>query len=226
MFSRLKNKSWVAILIGGAVAILGMCACAFVIVVLLGIVSDRSAPEDNAYTPPETSPAESHDVIINEVRLDDASLRLLANQYELMIEDGAYWYDSLSGAWGYEGGPTVGFILPNLGIGGSLKADASGGNTQIFLNGRELPQQDVWALEAILGYINPGRYSLDAFGNMGYEGEYPLVNIIQLQYAAASSGTGNYNEGSYGGYSGGNDEYYFYDSSSGCSVMSDGGLSC
>jgi hypothetical protein len=57
------------------------------------------------------------------------------------IPPGRYWYDSKSGLWGMEGGPTVGQIFPELELGGPLQPNASGGGTGVFINGRELHPQ-------------------------------------------------------------------------------------
>jgi len=55
--------------------------------------------------------------------------------------DGSYWYDRLTGCWGYWGGPTQGWIMPGMTVGGDLMKGASGGNTGILVNGREMHQQ-------------------------------------------------------------------------------------
>jgi hypothetical protein len=70
-------------------------------------------------------------------------------------------------------------ILPaNLSLGGSVPANASGGGTGVFTNGRELHPFDVLYLQHLLGPIQPGRYVVDAFGNAGLEGGPILVNLI------------------------------------------------
>src|SRR6188768_2863480 len=61
-------------------------------------------------------------VTINEVQLQDSLVETLETRYSVRIADGRYWYDKASGAWGVEGGPTLGFILPGLDVGGPLRA--------------------------------------------------------------------------------------------------------
>ena len=71
--------------------------------------------------------------------------------YRIRIPDANYWYDPVLGAWGPRGGPIMGFILPGLNIGGPLQEDASGGGTNVFVNGRELHPYDLMALQQIAG---------------------------------------------------------------------------
>jgi hypothetical protein len=134
-------------------------------------------------------------------------LRQLQQAYGLDIADGSYWYDARSGAAGPAGGPTLAFIVPGLALGGSLRPDASAGNTGVFLNGRELPQYDLIRLTQLVGFVMPGRYFLDANGNAGYEGGPPLVNLVAAsrQSQARSGGDGWYsgNTGASGNESGG-----------------------
>jgi hypothetical protein len=133
-------------------------------------------------------------VIVNAERLTPLQLRALELQYRVRIVPGRYWYDRVSGAWGIEGGPTAGLILPGLAVGGPLRADASRGSTLVWVNGRRLPWQDLVALQRLTGPILPGRYWLDARGNAGFEGGPVLVNLQQLagrQRSAWSSYTRN-----------------------------------
>src|SRR5689334_19095656 len=56
------------------------------------------------------------------------------------VPSGAYWYDGVSGAAGIQGGPTRGFLVPGLPLGGGkAPANASGGGagttTGVFING-------------------------------------------------------------------------------------------
>jgi hypothetical protein len=126
-------------------------------------------------------------VVVNDVAVDQATLKALEQSYGIRAVDGNYWYDRLSGAWGYRSGPAVGQILPSLNLGGPLKANASNGNTKVFINGRELHVLDVRALQSITVVI-PGRYWCDAQGNIGFEGGRPLANLWALANAAASRG--------------------------------------
>lgn len=126
-------------------------------------------------------------VVINGRKLSDETVSSLEIASGVRILDGSYWYDKACGAWGFAGGPTVGFILAGLDLGGPLRADASNGNTGVFVNGRELHFRDVVALRQLVGTVLPGRYWLDAAGNVGVEGGYFLFNLAQL--AAASGGS-------------------------------------
>jgi hypothetical protein len=101
------------------------------------------------------------------------------------LSEGDFWYDAVMGAWGYRGGPTMGFVVAGLDLGGPLAADASNGNTGVFINGRQLPVQDVMALQQVVPMVWPGRYRMDAYGNAALENGFPLGNIWQL---AQSSG--------------------------------------
>lgn len=124
--------------------------------------------------------AQTRAVTVNGEALDSDLLTALEDHYNVRIEDGAYWYDPESGAWGLEGQPTSGIILARLALGGALQENASRGRTQVWVNGRRLPTQDLRALEALTGPIDPGRYWLDAAGNAGPEGGAALVNLYQL----------------------------------------------
>ena len=94
------------------------------------------------------------------------------------LPDGKYWYDPVCGAFGAWGGPVVTIIPAGLKLGGPVPANASGGGTGIFTNGRELHVFDVLYLQHLLGPIQRGRYFTDAFGNAGLEGGPVLVNLI------------------------------------------------
>lgn len=131
----------------------------------------------------------SGDVYINGAALDGETLNALQDLYRVRVVEGRYWYDALSGAWGVEGGPTAGFLLPGLNLGGTLSADASGGGTGVFFNGRELHGQDALALQQLLGTVIPGRYSLDAYGNLAVENGRWLLNLVQLARQAQGSTT-------------------------------------
>jgi hypothetical protein len=112
-------------------------------------------------------------------------------QYKTLLMDGRYWYDEKCGAWGVEGGPTLGFIFPGLDLPGPMPADISGGGTGIFINGREIHVQDQMALQQIFGVAIPGRYWLDAQGNLGVEGGMAIANLAAAMQAAAGQQYGS-----------------------------------
>jgi hypothetical protein len=134
-------------------------------------------------------------VTVNGVQITREKVQDIQKNYGIRIVNGDYWYDKLSGAWGYTGGPVMGQVYPFMDLGGPLKSNASNGNTGVFINGRELHILDVRALQQITVVI-PGRYWCDAYGNMGFEGGPPLVNLYVLAQQAAIARGGNVkNEG-------------------------------
>jgi len=128
-------------------------------------------------------------VTINSVRLSDEQVSALEQMYRVKIQDGAYWYDRYSGAWGVQGGPVAGVIQAGLNLGGPLREDASNGNTGVFINGRHLHLYDVLALQRFMP-VYPGRYWTDANGNFGYEGGPVLGNLWLLSQSAGGSSGG------------------------------------
>jgi len=132
------------------------------------------------------SGASDRRVIVNDVRLPASVLQALEAQYRVRIQEGVYWYDPACGAWGFAGGPTVGFLPAGLHVGGPLKANASGGTTPVFINGRQLPVRDILALRQLVGTVLPGRYWLDAQGNVGVEGGPAFMNLVTIARRAGS----------------------------------------
>jgi hypothetical protein len=150
--------------------------------VILGFVTATVLTEPGALT------GQAHHIAVNGVRLTEAQIQNLEQRYRIQLQDGAYWYDRVSGAWGRQGGPTVGFTLAGLDLGGALRTDASGGGTGVFINGRELHPMDALALQQLLGSVQPGRYWLDAQGNAGYEGGPALINLAAVARSRSSQG--------------------------------------
>ena len=161
-------------------------------------------------------------LVINGLEVDPQTRAAFETRYGLSIPGGTYWYDRVSGAWGWQGGPTVGFTLAGLNIGGALQVSASGGSdaglvTGVFVNGRELHPLDVLALSQLVP-VSPGRFWLDSAGNAGYVGGAAMVNLWQV---ARRNGTGGaYQRSTAGGYIGGDGQTsYFFDPETGSSVM-------
>ncbi len=174
------------------------------LVAVLGVATSGSAchsavhepviqgPSNNANGPRATQPpAAARNVNVNGAKISIALLADLERRYQLRFYDGDYWYDPASGACGVLGGPVMAFIIPGLTLGGALAADASAGNTGVFINGRELPQFDLIMLTRLIGFIVPGRYYLDANGNAGFEGGPPLANLIAASRQAQRAGGGD-----------------------------------
>jgi hypothetical protein len=124
-------------------------------------------------------------------------------QYYGVIPAGNYWYDPVSGLWGNAGGPGAGQIAPGLDLGGRLQANASGGGTGVFINGREIHRREYGSLLQLYGSVIPGRYWMNAQLIGGFEGGPAIFNLNAAagnagQGSASGSGSG-YNTNTYGG---------------------------
>jgi hypothetical protein len=134
------------------------------------------------------APASAQEVVVNSVRLEDATRQALERAYGVPIAAGRYWYDPFSGVWGLEGGPAQGQIHPGLQLGGPLRADASRGDTGVYVNGRQLHRLDVLALQRCT-QVFPGRYWVAANGIGGYEGAPASFNLAVLCGNAGGGGS-------------------------------------
>ena len=151
----------------------------FFLITLFGSYS-AIALELNSLKPQENT------VYINGQKIEQTTLNQLAQLYQIKVQDGRYWYDHINGSWGLEGGPLLGFLLPNMNLGGRLQSNASNGNTNVFVNGRELHYYDVARLRKMM-LVLPGRYWVDARGNGGYEGGPAIFNLMYLARSSGSS---------------------------------------
>ena len=91
----------------------------------------------------------------------------------------------------------MGQLLPGLNLGGALQADASGGQSQVFVNGRALHPSEVAYLQFAFGYVIPGRYWMNARGVGGVEGGPPLFDLVAAAQASGS-GAGHTSRGLFG----------------------------
>jgi hypothetical protein len=175
--------------------------------------------------PGESEPARA--VVVNGMGLDDGALDALESELGWAVADGVYWYDPVLGAVGLDGQATAGFLPAGLPLGGPLTEDASAGTTGVFVNGRELPPDDLAALEDLFAAPIPSdRYFLDAAGYYGYEGAAPLGNVFVTIEQQQQSGGGYVSETAGGWIGGEGDDSYYFDPESGCSVMAGDGVSC
>eukprot|EP00850_Spirogloea_muscicola_P011031 SM000067S20308 [mRNA] locus=s67:281416:284908:- [translate_table: standard] len=85
----------------------------------------------------------SRRVVVNGLRVTDAAVAA-AETKAGPIQAGSYWYDKRAGFWGVQGGPTMGVIPAHIeGFNEQLARCASGGDTGVLVNGRELPSHDL-----------------------------------------------------------------------------------
>jgi len=132
-------------------------------------------------------------VTVNGKRLSAAELEEIEQMHRMRIQPADYWYDPRTGAWGLRGGPTRGFVRPNIQFGARLAADASGRGTRVFMNGRELHPHDVYILQSCLPTpVQPGRYWVGANGIGGKEGGPPLFNLVELCSQKKGAGPGGW----------------------------------
>lgn len=128
------------------------------------------------------SPAQARRLIINGARLSDQQVLDLERRFKVKLPDGDFWYDSYCGAWGRTGGPCLGLTLPGLKVGGQLKANASNGNTGVFVNGRELHTVDVLLLRLITPVVYRGRWWVNANGDYSDETGLLRGSLKQTSY--------------------------------------------
>jgi hypothetical protein len=159
----------------------------------------------------------SQNIYVNGVKLDRKTIQSLQAYYGVRLQNGRFWYDKVSGLWGFEGGPAMGQMMPALNLGGSLKRHASGGTTGLFINGRELHSLEVLYLRSIFGQVFPGRYWLNSRGVGGFEGGPPLFNLNASAYGS-TAGRG-YLRRTPGGSIGGDGNCFYYNHPNGSSVM-------
>ncbi|TKY67504.1 Extra-large guanine nucleotide-binding protein 1 [Spatholobus suberectus] len=78
---------------------------------------------------------------------DQLMLLLTCSNPPKGLKPGFYWYDKASGFWGTEGQRPSQIISPQLEVGGHLQRNASHGETNVTINGREITKEELWLLK-------------------------------------------------------------------------------
>jgi hypothetical protein len=141
-------------------------------------------------TPPPIPPHDAApSVVVNGQPLTREQLEEFRARYGSYPGAGSWWYDSRSGLFGQQGGAAISFMHPGHAF-GALDPNCSAGNTNVFINGRHLPLDEVYTWAQLIGNaIVPGRYWFDAQGNVGYEGyDVAIGNLYQLVQQRAAYG--------------------------------------
>src|SRR5215831_4811515 len=114
-------------------------------------------------------------IVVNGSPLSAETVRQLQRLYPVPIKPGRYWYDNVSGAWGFEGEPIAGQMLPGLKL------------------GRQITQSERLYLERTCQTKTvPGRYWVNARGVGGFEGApawFDLSRCGQQQSSGGGSST-------------------------------------
>jgi len=172
-------------------------------------ISERMRGSAGEPESPRAEPLPRRAFFVNGTRISDEDVTAMERAWNTSLVDGRYWYDTASGAWGAEGGPCAGFIQAGINLGGRLAANASGGGTGVFVNGRELHPTDVLALTRVTT-VWPGRYWMDAAGNFGWEGGPAAGNLTALMQSTASQSGGPWTASSSAGTVGGDGNGFLF----------------
>jgi hypothetical protein len=128
-------------------------------------------------------------IVVNGVELSVESVQALQQIYPVEIAPGEYWYDKVSGAWGRDGEPIAGQMMAGLELGGPLRANASRGSADVFVNGRQITLGEKAFLEHLCQTeVVPGRYWILFNGLGGFEGGPVSFNLRQCPGFARSGG--------------------------------------
>lgn len=96
-------------------------------------------------------------VIVNGHALSNSAIKT-AEERAGKLRPGSYWYDSKAGFWGVLGGPCLGILPPLIEeLNYPMSKNCSNGDTQVYVNGRELHLKDLGILSQRGLSKKPGR---------------------------------------------------------------------
>lgn len=152
---------------------------------------------DSAVAPSGAKSQSRTGIFINARELIPTQVQQLRAIYGYVAPPGQYWYDTKSGLYGVMGWEAAGFMQPGHDF-GPLPANASNGNTGVFINGRQINMAEAMYCQRIFGAVYQGRWWLDGrTGNLGAEGSpVPIANVYMALQNSQRSSQG----GSGGGY--------------------------
>jgi len=136
-------------------------------------------------TDPRPAPVQTG-VYVNGRQMSPQELQQHQSTYNATVQPGHYWYDPVSGLYGFWGREPTGYIRTGHSY-GRAPVNASNGNTGIYLNGRHINGVEAARWQALFKQvIQPGRYWLDGnTGNVGVEGNsQPTGNVMAAIQAA------------------------------------------
>ncbi|CAH8379980.1 unnamed protein product [Eruca vesicaria subsp. sativa] len=90
-------------------------------------------------------------ITVNGKSLDEEELFMLQTcpNPPKKLKPGDYWYDKVAGYWGKVGEKPCQIISPHMNIGGNIKKEASSGDTEIFINNREITKSELMMLKMV-----------------------------------------------------------------------------
>lgn len=96
-------------------------------------------------------------VIVNGHALSNSAIKA-AEERAGRLRPGSYWYDCKAGFWGVVGGPCLGILPPFIEeLNYPMSKNCSNGDTQVYVNGRELHLKDLGILSQRGLSKKPGR---------------------------------------------------------------------
>jgi membrane-associated protease RseP (regulator of RpoE activity) len=153
-----------------------------------------ATPSPQPAIPPASAAPGRTAIYINGREITAAQVEQLRSTYGYLVPPGQYWYDPTSGLYGVMGREAAGFMQPGHNF-GPLPANASNGNTGVFINGRQINMVEAMYCQRLFGAVYQGRWWLDGrTGNLGAEGSpVPIANVyMALQQSQRSSQGGGY----------------------------------